>query len=83
MQTSYGLVPIGWVQSALKVLGDAPNQRQGAPRAWIRFDEQVAEVAGFAAGGIVGVVILVALMEVQFRRYRSLFGAGQSGPGTD
>jgi tRNA-Thr(GGU) m(6)t(6)A37 methyltransferase TsaA len=43
VQTSYGLVPIGWVQSALKVLGDAPNQRQGAPRAWIRFDEQVAE----------------------------------------
>jgi len=45
MQTSYGLVPIGWVQSALKVLNDAPNQRDGAPRAWIRFDEQVAEGA--------------------------------------
>jgi tRNA-Thr(GGU) m(6)t(6)A37 methyltransferase TsaA len=43
--TSYGLVPIGWVQSALRVLGDAPNQRDGAPRAWIRFDEQVAEGA--------------------------------------
>jgi tRNA-Thr(GGU) m(6)t(6)A37 methyltransferase TsaA len=43
--TSYGLVPIGWVQSALKVLDDAPNQREGAPRAWIRFDEQVAERA--------------------------------------
>ena len=42
---SYGLVPIGWVQSALRVLDDAPNQRQGAPRAWIRFDEQVAEGA--------------------------------------
>ena len=40
-----GLVPIGWVQSALKVLDDAPNQREGAPRAWIRFDEQVAEGA--------------------------------------
>lgn len=40
-------------------------------------------VAGFVAGAIVGVATLVALMEVQFRRYRSLFGAGQSGPGTD
>ena len=46
VQTSYGLVPIGWVQSALRVLDDAPNQREGAPRAWIRFDEQVAEGAG-------------------------------------
>ena len=45
VQTSYGLVPIGWVQSALRVLDDAPNQRDGAPRAWIRFDEQVAEGA--------------------------------------
>ena len=45
VQASYGLVPIGWVQSALRVLDDAPNQREGAPRAWIRFDEQVAEGA--------------------------------------
>ena len=45
VQTSYGLVPIGWVQSALRVLDDAPNQREGAPRAWIRFEEQVAEGA--------------------------------------
>jgi hypothetical protein len=45
VQTSYGLVPIGWVQSALRALDDAPNQREGAPRAWIRFDEQVAEGA--------------------------------------
>ena len=45
MQASYGLVPIGWVQSALRVPGDAPNQREGAPQAWIRFDEQVAEGA--------------------------------------
>jgi tRNA (Thr-GGU) A37 N-methylase len=30
------------VQSALKVPGDAPNQREGAPRAWIRFEERVA-----------------------------------------
>ena len=45
VQTSYGLVPIGWVQSALRVLDDAPNQRDGAPKAWIRFDEQVAEGA--------------------------------------
>jgi hypothetical protein len=45
VQMSYGLVPIGWVQSALKVPGDAPHQRDGAPRAWIRFDEQVAEGA--------------------------------------
>ena len=39
--------------------------------------------AGFVAGGIAGVAILVALMEFQFRRFRSLFGAEQSGPGTD
>ena len=45
VQASYGLVPIGWVQSALRVLEEAPNQRDGAPRAWIRFDEQVAEGA--------------------------------------
>ena len=45
VHTSYGLVPIGWVQSALRVLDAAPNQREGAPRAWIRFDEQVAESA--------------------------------------
>jgi tRNA-Thr(GGU) m(6)t(6)A37 methyltransferase TsaA len=45
MQMSYGLVPVGWVQSDLKVLDDAPNQREGAPRAWICFDEQVAEGA--------------------------------------
>ena len=45
VQTSYGLVPIGWVESALRVLDDAPNQRTGAPPAWIRFDEQVAEGA--------------------------------------
>ena len=45
VQTSYGVVPIGWVQSTLRVLDDAPNQREGAPRAWIRFDDQVAEGA--------------------------------------
>jgi tRNA-Thr(GGU) m(6)t(6)A37 methyltransferase TsaA len=45
VQTSYGLVPIGWVQSALKVVENAPNQRDGAPRAWIRFDDQVADGA--------------------------------------
>jgi tRNA (Thr-GGU) A37 N-methylase len=38
-------VPIGWVQSALRVLDDAPNQREGAPRAWIRFDQQAVEGA--------------------------------------
>jgi tRNA (Thr-GGU) A37 N-methylase len=38
-------VPVGWVQSALRVLADAPNQRAGAPRAWIRFDAQVAQGA--------------------------------------
>jgi len=42
---SYGLVPIGWVHSTLRVLDDAPNQRKGAPRAWIRFEEQVEEGA--------------------------------------
>ena len=45
VETSYGLVPIGWVQSALRILDDAPNQRDGAPGAWIRFDERVAEGA--------------------------------------
>jgi len=45
VQTSYGLVPIGWVQSALRVLDDAPNQREGAPGAWICFGERVAEGA--------------------------------------
>jgi tRNA-Thr(GGU) m(6)t(6)A37 methyltransferase TsaA len=45
VQTSYGLVPIGYVQSALRALDDAPNQREGAPAAWIRFDEQVGEGA--------------------------------------
>ena len=45
VQASYGLVPIGWVRSALRVLDDAPNQREGAPRAWIRLGEQVAEGA--------------------------------------
>ena len=45
MQASYGLVPIGWVQSSLKTLEDAPNQREGAPPAWIIFNEQVTEGA--------------------------------------
>jgi tRNA-Thr(GGU) m(6)t(6)A37 methyltransferase TsaA len=45
VQTSYSVVPIGWVESALTALDEAPNQRDGAPRAWIRFDEQVAEGA--------------------------------------
>ena len=31
VQTSYGLVPIGWVQSALRVLDDAPAAQQLAP----------------------------------------------------
>jgi hypothetical protein len=31
VQASYGLVPIGWVQSAMKDVEDAPNQREGAP----------------------------------------------------
>jgi hypothetical protein len=43
--TSYDLVPIGWVQSVLRVIGDTPNQREDAPHAWIRFGEQVAEGA--------------------------------------
>jgi len=46
VQTSYGLVPIGWVHSALSNLDDAPNQRHGAPSASIRFEEQVADGAG-------------------------------------
>ena len=51
VETNYGLVPIGWVQSELKALTDAPNQRTGAPRAWIRFAEQVAEGARDLAPG--------------------------------
>src|SRR6266853_1597829 len=42
---SYGLVPIGRVQAALRLLDGAPIQRQGAPRASICFEEQVAESA--------------------------------------
>ncbi len=45
MRESYSLVPVGWVESSLKTLDDAPKQREGAPRAWIRFDERVAEGA--------------------------------------
>ena len=45
VETSYGLSPIAWVESALRALQDAPNQRRGAPQAWIRFDEQVAQGA--------------------------------------
>ena len=45
MQASYGLVPIAWVESGLKAPGDAPRQREGAPGAWIVFDERVAEGA--------------------------------------
>jgi len=45
VQTSYDLVPIGWVQSVLRVVDDTPNQREDAPHAWIRFGEQVAEDA--------------------------------------
>lgn len=45
VETSYGLVPIGRVESTLKVLDEAPNQRAGAPTAWIRFDSRVAEGA--------------------------------------
>jgi tRNA-Thr(GGU) m(6)t(6)A37 methyltransferase TsaA len=39
---TYELVPIGWVESELTALEDAPNQREGAPPAWIRFDPSVA-----------------------------------------
>jgi tRNA-Thr(GGU) m(6)t(6)A37 methyltransferase TsaA len=45
VQMNYGLVPIGWVRSVLRDLDDAPNQREGAPSAWIRFDDKVAEGA--------------------------------------
>jgi len=45
VQANYNLVPIGWVESSLTDVGDAPNQRDGAPRAHIRFDERVAEGA--------------------------------------
>ena len=43
METNYELVPIGWVESSLSELEDAPNQRSGAPPAWIRFVDGVAE----------------------------------------
>jgi tRNA-Thr(GGU) m(6)t(6)A37 methyltransferase TsaA len=43
MQTNYELVPIAWVESDLKRLEDAPNQRTGAPPAWIRFESRVEE----------------------------------------
>src|SRR5215469_16836231 len=57
VQTNYGIVPIGWVESGLKVLDDAPNQRDGAPRAWIRFDGQVSEGAADLRPGDVIVVL--------------------------
>lgn len=43
VRTRFELRPIGWVESSLTEIEDAPNQRQGAPSAWIRFDERVAE----------------------------------------
>ena len=48
VQPSYGLVPIGWVQSALRVLDDAPNQRQ-AQRAAV--DRQRAAAVAHQLGG--------------------------------
>jgi tRNA-Thr(GGU) m(6)t(6)A37 methyltransferase TsaA len=41
----YELVPIGWVESTLKEVEVAPNQREGAPPASIRFEPAVAEGA--------------------------------------
>jgi tRNA (Thr-GGU) A37 N-methylase len=77
VQASYGLVPIGSVQSALRVLGDAPNQRDGAPRAWIRFDEQVAEGAKDLRPGD-QIVVLTWLPLQQGRAADELPVAGQS-----
>src|SRR5437764_5434243 len=43
-QRSMELVPIGIVESPLMELADAPKQgSEGAPDAWLVFDDQVAE----------------------------------------
>ena len=46
-----------WVQSALRVLAAAPNQREDALPTWIRFDEQVAEGARDLRPGVQIVVL--------------------------
>ena len=48
--TDYRVGPIGWVQSALREVGDAPNQgEQGAPEAWLvlapEFREGIRDVS--------------------------------------
>jgi tRNA-Thr(GGU) m(6)t(6)A37 methyltransferase TsaA len=41
---TYQVRPIGWVESALVDIADAPNQgEQGAPEAWLVFDPDVRE----------------------------------------
>jgi tRNA-Thr(GGU) m(6)t(6)A37 methyltransferase TsaA len=49
---AYSIVPIGWVRSTLKERTNAPRQgREGAPDAWLEFDERVVEgLEGLAVG---------------------------------
>lgn len=44
MSRSYDLQPIGWVESPLVDLEDAPKQGdEGAPDAWLAFEESVSD----------------------------------------
>lgn len=46
MSRSYDLQPIGWVESPLVDLEDAPKQGdEGAPEAWLAFEESVSDAA--------------------------------------
>ena len=49
---SYELTPVGWVESPLVRMADAPNQGyQGAPPAWLVFSDEFAEaIANLRAG---------------------------------
>ena len=52
LENQYVLYPIGFLQSPLKELGDAPNQgREGAPDAWLEVNAKVsAGLEGIAVG---------------------------------
>jgi len=50
--TTYQADPIGWVESLLVEIADAPNQGdEGAPERWIRFSPRVAEAISDLAVG--------------------------------
>jgi tRNA-Thr(GGU) m(6)t(6)A37 methyltransferase TsaA len=51
-ESDYVLYPLGFLQSPLKQLGEAPRQgREGAPDAWLAVNEAVAEgLEGMAVG---------------------------------